>query len=66
MEITNAEIKIFYNVGKLESGKTYTIEELLELYEELYNEHESLKEEHEDYIAMVQDNYVQVPIYRQV
>lgn len=66
MEITNAEIKIFYNVGKLEKGKTYTIEELLEFYEELCNEYDALKDEHDDYVAMVQDNYVQVPIYRQV
>lgn len=66
MEITNTEIKMFYNVGELEKGETYTIEQLLEFYEELCNEYETLKEEYEDYIAMVQDNYTQVPVYRQV
>lgn len=66
MEITNDEFRIFYNVGKLEGGKTYTIEELLEFYEELCNEYEALKDEYDDYVEMVQDNYVQVPVYRQV
>lgn len=66
MEITNAEVKIFYKVGKLEKGETYTIEELLDFYEELCNEYDSLKDEYDDYVAMVQDNYVQVPVYRQV
>lgn len=66
MEITEAKIKMFYNVGTLKKGEVYTVEELLEAYEELTNDYESLKDEYDDYVAMVQDNYTQVPVYRQV
>ena len=57
--------EINYKIGDIEKG-FYTFDEILDYYEELFNEYESLKNEYDDYVAMVQDNYVQVPIYRQV
>lgn len=57
--------EINYKVGEIEKG-FYTFDEVLEYYEELFYEYQALKEEYEDYIAFIQDNYMQVPVYRQV
>ena len=64
--IEEVKIRSNWNVGKIEKDKSYSWEELFELYEDLYSDYEELQEELERLEEDLRENHRPIPVSEQV